>query len=263
MSEEIQVSTATSINDLTVSMALQGKVKRIELYGAFVDIGIGIDGLLHISQLGQPNVRNVEDVVKAGESITVYVLKVDPEARRIALSLEQPAAVSWDTIREGDTVKGKVVRVEQFGVFIEFGAERPGMIHVSELAAGYVNSPEDVVKLNDEVTAQVIKVNRKKKRIDLSIKKLEEKENARAVAEIAATEEAEPAMTAMEIALRRAMAPGAPMPGGDALEVEKGSGNRRANDKEKGGRRREERRRDRDRDGMDEIYERTLRGHKN
>lgn len=256
MSEVTTVAAPTSIGDLTVAMELQGKVKRIELYGAFVDIGIGVDGLLHISQLGKPNVRNVEDVVKVGEDVTVYVLKVEPDTRRIALSLEKPAAVSWDTIREGDTVQGKVVRVEQFGVFVDFGAERPGMIHVSELASGYVNSPEDVVKLNDEVTAQVIKVNRKKKRIDLSIKKLEEKDNARAVAEV--QEQDEPAMTAMEIALRRAM-----KTTNEALipeRTEKLGGARRGSDK--GGRRRESSRRSRDRDDMEDIFERTLRSHK-
>src|SRR5215475_9870306 len=123
----------SSINELEVGMELQGTVKRIELFGAFVDIGIGHDGLLHISQLGRANVRNVEDVVKPGEQITVYVLKVEPETNRIALSLVKPPAMSWDDIKEGSTVTGTVVRLENFGVFVDIGAERPGMIHVSEL----------------------------------------------------------------------------------------------------------------------------------
>lgn len=252
MSEVAQVAAPTSLDDLSVAMEVQGTVKRIELYGAFVDIGVGLDGLLHISQLGKADVRNVEDVVKVGETVTVYVLKVDKEARRIALSLEKPAAVSWDTIREGETVKGKVVRVEQFGVFVDFGAERPGMIHVSELASGYVNSPEDVVKMGDEVTAQVIKVNRKKKRIDLSIKKLEEKENSKAVAEVA--QDDEPAMTAMEIAMRRAM-----QGTGETFTPERAPA-RRTNDR--GGRHREGNRRERERERLEEVFERTLRGHK-
>jgi ribosomal protein S1 len=255
----VTVAAPASVDDLTVAMALQGKVKRIELYGAFVDIGVGLDGLLHISQLGQPNVRNVEDVVKVGDTITVYVLKIDREARRIALSLEQPAAISWDTLHEGDIVKGKVIRIEQFGVFVEFGAERAGMIHVSELAAGYVNAPEDVVKLNDEVTAQIIKLNRKKKRIDLSIKKLEEKENARAVAEVEAEQQTEPSMTAMEMAMRRAMGTPGGAPVVDPYENDRGSGVRR---QDKGSRRRDNRRH-RDDDDMEHIFERTLRSHKN
>lgn len=247
--QPVSTSAPRSIDDLAVSMAVQGKIKRIELYGAFVDIGIGTDGLLHISQLGKPDVRNVEDVVKTGETVTVYILKVDKQAGRIALSLEKPAAVSWDTIREGDSVVGKVVRVEQFGVFVDFGAERPGMIHVSELASGYVNSPEDVVKMGDEVTAQVIKVNRKKKRIDLSIKKLEEKDNARAVAEVA--QDDVPQMTAMELAMRRAM-----QTNGETYEPEAQPARR----SDKSNRRRESNRRERERDRLEEVFERTLRG---
>jgi ribosomal protein S1 len=180
-------------------MELRGTVKRIELYGAFVDIGVGQDGLLHISQLGKPNVRNVEDVVKSGEEITVYVLRVEPENGRIALSLVRPPAVSWDTLQEGQVVTGTVVRLEKFGVFVEIGAERPGMIHVSELASGYVNSPGDVVKVGDEVKAQIIKLNRKKKRIDMSLKIMEEKP------QMPVEPEDDHIPTAMELALRRAM----------------------------------------------------------
>ncbi len=257
MSQEPQGATPKTIDNLTVSMALQGKVKRIELYGAFVDVGVGTDGLLHISQLGKSDVRNVEDVVKAGDTITVYVLKVDKAAGRIALSLEKPAAVAWDTIREGETVVGKVVRVEQFGVFIDFGAERPGMIHVSELASGYVNSPEDVVKMGDEVTAQVIKINRGKKRIDLSIKKLEERDNAKAVAEVA-QDDAE-MMTAMEIAMRRAMQPGdIPLPDKSERPSKRERTPPKKRDSGAGGRRG----RGRGDDDMEEIFERTLRNHK-
>lgn len=144
MSEETTKAPG-SISELEAGMEVPGTVKRIELYGAFVDIGVGTDGLLHISQLGKPNVRNVEDVVKVGETVSVYVLKVEQENNRIALSLVKPPAVSWDDMKIGDAVNGKVVRLEKFGVFIDIGAERPGMIHVSELASGFVNSPSDVV----------------------------------------------------------------------------------------------------------------------
>jgi len=125
MTQEVTVKKASSIEELRTSMELRGTIKRIELYGAFVDIGIGVDGLLHISQLGKPNVRNVEDVVKTGEEVTVYVLKVDLENHRIALSLVKPPMMSWDDVREGTVVMGQVVRLEKFGVFVEIGAERP------------------------------------------------------------------------------------------------------------------------------------------
>lgn len=238
----------TSVNELQTGMELKGKVKRIELFGAFVDIGVGHDGLLHISQLGRPNVRNVEDVVKVGEEITVYVLKIEPDTGRIALSLVKPPAVSWDDIQEGAVVTGTVVRLEKFGVFVEIGAERPGMIHVSELASGYVNSPSDVVKVGDEVKAQVIKVNRKKRRIDLSLKALETPVEV-LKKEAVADEPEEHQPTAMELALRRAMEAN-----GQTYEPKQPS---RGSKRDRRGDRR-----DRQREQMEDIFERTLRNHR-
>jgi small subunit ribosomal protein S1 len=189
----------TSINELTPAAEVQGTVKRIELYGAFVDIGVGTDALLHISQLGKQNVRNVEDVVKVGEQITAFVLKVEPDTKRIALSLVKPPAVNWDTIKEGDMLEGQVERLENFGAFIDIGAERPGMVHVSEMAEGFVKSPSDVVKVGDKVEVRVLKVNRKKRQIDLSMKPAPEP------IEVIEEEDEEEAPTAMAAAFRRAM----------------------------------------------------------
>lgn len=191
--------SAQTINELKPGMEVQGKVKHIELYGAFVDIGIGTDALLHISQLGRSNVRNVEDVVKVGEPVTAYVLKVDTAANRIALSLVKPAAVSWDSLKEGDLVEGEVVRVENFGAFIDIGAERPGMVHVSELKDGYVKSPSDVVKVGEKVQARILKINRKKRQIDLTMKEQREE------IEKFDDEPQEELPTAMALALRKAM----------------------------------------------------------
>ncbi len=232
----------TSMNDLVTGMELKGRVKRIELFGAFVDIGVGHDGLLHISQLGRPNVRNVEDVVKVGEEVTVYVLRVEPDTGRIALSLVKPPAMPWEDIKEGSVVTGTVVRLEKFGVFVEIGAERPGMIHVSELASGYVNSPSDVVKVGDEVKAQVIKVNRKKRRIDLSLKALEAPPEPVKVPE---DETDERVPTAMELALRRAMEAN-----GQTYEAPKSNSRKRDRRGDK---------RERQREQMEDIFERTLR----
>ncbi len=241
MSEETTKAPG-SISELEAGMEVPGTVKRIELYGAFVDIGVGTDGLLHISQLGKPNVRNVEDVVKVGETVSVYVLKVEQENNRIALSLVKPPAVSWDDMKIGDAVNGKVVRLEKFGVFIDIGAERPGMIHVSELASGFVNSPSDVVKVGDEVRARIIKLNRKQKRIDLSLKAMEEQAEK---PQVPVEESDEGLPTAMELALRRAMeANGQPLP-------ERSSKRSHKRD-----------RRERRQNDLEDIFERTLRSHK-
>jgi small subunit ribosomal protein S1 len=252
MTEELSPKP-TSLEQLSPGMQLQGTIKRIELYGAFVDVGLGLDGLLHISQLGRPNVRNVEDVVQVGQTVAVYVLKADREARRLALSLERPPAVSWDSLQVGQTVRGKVAKIENFGAFIDIGAERLAMIHVSELASGFVKSPGDVVKLDEEVEAQIIKIDPRKKRIDLSIKALQQQEEravAKAVRQQAQADEEElgTVPTALELAMRRAMEEsGQAMPSG--------KGGRR--DDRRGGKRD---RRDRSSDDLEDIFERTLRG---
>lgn len=188
-----------TLADLQVGAQVTATVKAIELYGAFVDIGVGSDALLHISQLGKPNVRNVEDVVKVGEKLTVYILKVDPETKRIAVSLVKPAKLNWDDIKEGAMFDGQVVRVESYGAFIDIGAERPGMAHISELAEGFVKQASDVVKVGDTVQVRVLKYNRKKKQIDLSLKAAEEPRAQMP------EEDDEPQVTAMQAALEKAM----------------------------------------------------------
>ena len=124
----------TSINDLQPKMELTGKVKKVELFGAFVDVGVGHDGLLHISQLSTDHVRNVTDVVKEGDTVTVWVMAVDREKGRFNLTMIRPPERTWDDIKPNDILTGKVVRVERFGAFVDIGAERPGRIHVSELS---------------------------------------------------------------------------------------------------------------------------------
>jgi small subunit ribosomal protein S1 len=201
MSADATSSAPQTVNELEPRTKLRGTVKNIELFGAFVDIGIGKNALLHISQLGKPDVRNVEDVVKEGDEIDVYVLRVDKEGNRVFLSLVQPPALTWEELKENDVVTGKIVRVEAFGVFVDFGAERPGMVHVSELTNGFVKSPSDVVNVGDEVQARILKINRKKRQIDMTMKTLEPE-----VEEIYEEEPEEEVPTAMELALRKAMA---------------------------------------------------------
>jgi small subunit ribosomal protein S1 len=233
---------ALSISDLKPKMELRGTVKKIELYGAFVDIGVGVDGLLHISQLSTEHVKNVTDVLKEGDEITVWVRNVDQAQGRIDLTMNRPPGLMWNEIQVGQVLTGKVVRVEKFGAFIDVGAERPGMVHVSELASGYVNSPTEVVKVGDEVQVKVIKVNAKKKQIDLSIKALEEPVPAATV-----DDEDDSVPTAMELALRRALQ-GTEM--AEELEVAKAKSKPPRREKQRSDKRRQE---------QEEILSRTLR----
>lgn len=159
-------------------MQFSGKVIKTRLAGAVIDIGVGKPAVLHISQVVAPEgvqIKRIEDVLKEGEIIDVWVKKVarKDDEERIELTMMRPLDLEWREIKIGTTVKGKVVRLEKFGAFIEIGAERPGLVHISEMAHGYVKVPGDVVKEGDEIEAQVIEVNRRKKQIKLSMKALQ------------------------------------------------------------------------------------------
>jgi small subunit ribosomal protein S1 len=192
----------TTIDEITPKMELQGIVKKIDLYGALVDIGIGRLGLLHISQLSENHVKNVSDIVHEGDQITVWVQDLDRKKGRVNLTMIKPAAVGWNEITEGNVYSGTVVRLEKFGVFVDIGAERPGLVHVSELATGYVSDPSEVVNVGDTIEVKVIKVNRRKKQVDLSVRALEEPTTSRVQEE---EQDLEPMPTAMELALRQAL----------------------------------------------------------
>jgi len=150
---------------------LSGKVLKITLAGALVDIGQSVPGVIHISQLQQEAVNKVEDVVKEGQTVDVWVRRVKKD--RVELTMIEPLAFEWKEIQPDMIVKGKVVRIETYGAFVDFGAERPGLIHVSELTRGYVKTASEVVKEGDEIEAKVLDVDRRKRQIRLSMKALQ------------------------------------------------------------------------------------------
>jgi small subunit ribosomal protein S1 len=160
-------------NEVKPKLMYSGKVLKTSLAGAVIDIGTGQSAVIHISQLVAPNdepIKKVEDVLQVGQEIDVWVKKV--KEGRTELTMIRPLDLEWRDLKKGMTVKGKVVRLEKFGAFVEIGAERPGLVHISEMAHGYVRTPGDVVKEDDEVEAQVLDVNRRKKQIKLSLKAL-------------------------------------------------------------------------------------------
>ncbi|MBF8256648.1 MAG: hypothetical protein HW375_1555 [Anaerolineales bacterium] len=197
-----------SLKDLKPGMPLKGRVTRLELSGAVVDVGVGTDGLVHISRLKRGRVNRVEEVVQVGQEVEVWVERVDETLGRLDLTMIRPLAFEWHTLRPGLRAVGQVVSIERYGAFVDIGAERSGLVHVSEMGDDYVARPEDVVKVGGTVEVIVLEADRKKKQIRLSMK------GAQAVEVEEETAEPPPA-TAMEIALRKAMeqtTPEAPAP---------------------------------------------------
>ncbi len=177
MEDSVVADTNRAI-EVKQKMQFTGTVTKIRLAGAVIDIGLGKPAVLHVSQIIAPDnqpIKRVEDVLQPGQQIEVWVKKVarKDEEERIELTMIKPLDLEWREIKEGMTVKGKVVRLEKFGAFVEIGAERPGLVHISEMAHGYVKQPGDVVKEGDEIEAKVIEVNRRKKQIKLSMKALQ------------------------------------------------------------------------------------------
>ncbi len=170
MEQSVAVPDRTEVKP---KMHFTGKVVKIALAGAVLDIGVGQPAAIHISQLIPPTdepIKRVDDVLQVGQEVDVWVKKV--KEGRIELTMIKPLDLEWRDIKKGMSVKGKVVRLEKFGAFVEIGAERPGLVHISEMAHGYVKQPSDVVKEGDEIEAQVLDFNRRKKQIKLSMKAL-------------------------------------------------------------------------------------------
>jgi transcriptional accessory protein Tex/SPT6 len=229
MSEELV--QPTSINDLQPKMRLQGAITRTELYGAFVDLGLEREGLIHISRLSKQRVKKVSDQVKVGDTVKVWVQSVDPEKGRIALTMVEPAEVEWDELAVGQVRTGKVVRMERYGVFVDLGAERPGLLHVREMGQ-FVRNPADVTKMGETVEVKILKIDRRKRQIDLTMQ-LEAEDMGEE------DSDQEPILSAMEIAFQQAQ----------AMSDERKSRNRKSKQRNT--------RRD-NRDNMEDIYRRTL-----
>ena len=185
---------AEMLETLEVGTALEGIVRSVRDFGAFVDIGNGVEGLVHVSQLSWDHVANPADVLQPGQKVRVIVKKVDRQTGKIGLSardlIESPwknAAVKYHT---GATVRGKVSRIAQFGAFVKLEPGVEGLVHVSELATRHVRSVGDVLKEGEEVECRVLAVDADEQRLSLSIKALAATPSVGKTGEEAAAEEA-------------------------------------------------------------------------
>ena len=172
--EEALEGKARRYAEVQEGAVLDGTVRTIMEYGAFVDLG-GIDGLLHISDIAWSRVANVGDVLTVGQQIEVKVLKIDPETRRIALGLKQLQAHPWDAVAEkftlGQKVRGVVSRIADFGAFVELEPGVEGLVHLSEMSyTKRILKATEVVKVGDTVDAVILAISLPERRISLGLK---------------------------------------------------------------------------------------------
>ena len=158
----------TQANALESKTKLKGKIAKITIGGAIVDLGMDLPGVIHISQLQKEHLTRVEDAIEIGQEVDVWVRRAKKD--RIELTMIEPLTLEWREMKPETTVKGTIARLESYGAFVEIGAERPGLVHVSEIAHGYIKDPSQVVKVGDEVDVMILEVNRRKKQIRLSMK---------------------------------------------------------------------------------------------
>jgi transcriptional accessory protein Tex/SPT6 len=186
--------------DLRPKMKFEGKVTKTELFGAFVDIGAERDGLVHISQISDTHVNRVADVLSEGDTVTVWVQRTDPEQGRLSLTMIEPPERTIGDLKPDQVLTGKVTKLAPYGAFVDIGVERDGLVHISEMAEGHIARPADVAQVGDEVEVRVIKINRQRQRIELSMVGLLGEESGAVEAD-----GEEPALTAMELAWQDAM----------------------------------------------------------
>lgn len=157
---------------------ITGTVRNLTNYGAFIEIEEGIDGLLHVSDMSWVRkVSHPSEVVNKGDKVTCVILNVDQDRKRVALGLKQMANDPWEgdipgRYHPGEMKKGKVTKLTNFGVFVELEPGLEGLLHISELADHKVESPEEVVKVGDEIEVKVLRVDAADRKIGLSRKRL-------------------------------------------------------------------------------------------
>ena len=183
LQEQRDEQKARLIEELTEGEVRHGKVTGISSFGAFVDLG-GADGLIHVSEFSWSPIRAPEDVVKIGEELDVYVLRVDAENKKIALSLRRLQPEPWETIEQrykvGDLVDATVTKLTNFGAFarvegVEGSVE--GLIHISELSSRMIGHPREVVSEGEAVKVKVLRIEPERRRLGLSLKQGLEEED--------------------------------------------------------------------------------------
>jgi small subunit ribosomal protein S1 len=174
--EELEQQKKEIISKLEKGQVLEGTVKNITSYGVFIDLG-GVDGLIHITDLSWGRISHPEEIVKLDQKINVVILDFDDAKKRIALGLKQLTPHPWDSLdanmKVGDKVKGRVVVIADYGAFVEIAPGVEGLIHVSEMSwSQHLRSAQDFLKVQDEVEAVILTLDREERKMSLGIKQL-------------------------------------------------------------------------------------------
>jgi small subunit ribosomal protein S1 len=174
--EELEQQKKKIIASLEKGQVLEGTVKNITSYGAFIDLG-GVDGLIHITDLSWERVQHPEEVVKLNDKINVVILDFDEEKKRIALGLKQLTPHPWDALdpnlKVGDIVKGKVVVITDYGAFVEIAPGVEGLVHVSEMSwTQRLHTAHDFLNVGDEIEAVILSLDREDRKMSLGMRQL-------------------------------------------------------------------------------------------
>jgi small subunit ribosomal protein S1 len=169
------------LEQLRVGEVRTGRVSSLTDFGAFVDLG-GADGLIHLSELSWNRSAKPRDILKVGQEVDVYILNVDREKKRIALSRKRLEPEPWSTAEEryyvGQLVEGTVTRLANFGAFALIDGEIEGLIHISELSNGRINHPQDVVQAGEKHVMRIIRIDASRRRMGLSLRRVADPEYA-------------------------------------------------------------------------------------
>lgn len=173
LEQEREEKRAQTLAELAEGQTREGVVRSIRDFGAFVDLG-GVDGLLHIGDMSWKRLQKVEEIVKLGDAVSVKVLKMDPDKKRISLGLKQLVRSPWELMAEefkiGAITTGKVTRIKDFGAFVQLADGVEGLVHVSELSPSRVRRITDIVKTGQDVEVQILSIDPHEQRMSLSMK---------------------------------------------------------------------------------------------
>jgi small subunit ribosomal protein S1 len=177
MKEIRAAQRAKLLEELREGDIRQGRIVNLADFGAFVDLG-GVEGLVHLSELSWKRVVHPSEILQVGDLVSVYLLGVDRDRNRVALSLKRLEPDPWETIEkqyhEGELVEATITKLTKYGAFarVNDGYELEGLIHISELSDGRISNPQEVVEEGQVVTARVIRIDSKQRQLGLSLRQV-------------------------------------------------------------------------------------------